>query len=351
MDEKLQVILRLLGELHEFCEENNIFYCLADAGKTPYTASVKMDPQKILRFVREFMPADSRAVEWMGNNHRYIGDTVKYIDLNTTYVNENRLLREVHLGMYITIIPAAPSGGRLKKLDRYRKHLGYSATDDRSAILNGITGVMFNSMLKAGKASLKAKDIVTVDICSIKINVPRGSGFADDPEGAFISMIRRKPNSDSFFCDADMSYRDIDFSEDRKVLADYNREIRKARISYKNSEHLQGDLVHIANASYYRFCVATDILMKYSYDEMIELANDPAVRDSLELYMKRAKTIRRKRGSLYIGDEFTKVINTVYPDVDTDDLYKFTPEIYREGIRVCDYKGDLTGIYGGAYEQ
>ena len=74
------------------------------------------------------------------------------------------------------------------------------------------------------------------------------------------------------------------------------------------------------------------------------------VKDALDTYINRAVKLRKKNYSAYIGDEFTKVINKLYPEIDTGDLYAFTPDLYKEGIKLYDYKGELMGTYGGSNE-
>ena len=136
-----------------------------------------------------------------------------------------------------------------------------------------------------------------------------------------------------------------------KKLARYEQSIDIAKIGLKRGEALQSKCVQVSTASYCRFCVATDLLQKYSYDEIASLGAEPGeVKDALDEYIERAVKLRSKKYSAYIGDEFTKVINKLYPEINTKDLYAYTPDLYKKGIRLCDYKGDLIGIYGGSDE-
>ena len=150
-----------------------------------------------------------------------------------------------------------------------------------------------------------------------------------------------------YICDPELSYRDLDLAKDRKTLAQYNRKLQRPKIRYKHSEADQSRVVAVSTASFARFCIATELLQKYSYDQIVELADTEPVKESLETYLSRAKKVRGKKLSAYVGDEFTAALKKIYPDLDTDDLYKYTPELFYEGIRITDYKGDLIGVYGG----
>ena len=73
----------------------------------------------------------------------------------------------------------------------------------------------------------------------------------------------------------------------------------------------------------------------FGYDEIEKLgATEGEVKKALDTYLDRANKLREKERSGYIGDDFTKVINKLYPKVDTKDLYKFTPDLYKSGIHV-----------------
>ncbi len=350
MDGKDKVLLELIGEIHAFCKEHGITYYLAETEKAAYTASLVMDADNLKRFLKEFRCSrEDRALEWAGNNHAIIGDWVRYINTSTLHYTQDRLVREINLGMFITIKPVSASKSRLVKLDRYHKHTDFEGSEKRSALLNAVAGSMHSARIAKCKGKVSKKDITEVQISGTPVYVRKSSDFAADPEASWERLIVRKKNSDAFVCDETISYKDLGLEDDRKTLAACERKSDRARIFLKRGEALQSKCVQISNASFCRFCVATDLLMKYSYDDIIRLgAEDGEVKAALDAYIERALKLRKKGRSSYIGDEFTKVINTLYPDIDTDDLYADTPDLYKKGIRVCDYKGELIGIYGGS---
>ena len=352
MNNKEKTILKLIGELHEYCRKNKILYYLAENEKTPWSATLCMDAANLKKFAGSFRPAgENRAIEWRGNNHSILGDHMRYVDLDTFYYTEERLVREIYLGMFVKIAPIGKGKSRWRKLDRFRKYLGFEKSTRRSAAANLVAGRIYSDIISRSGGKISKKDLTEVEIDGVRFYVKKGSAFCDAPEECFSKLIVKKGNNEAFICDETISYRDIDLESDRKRLSEYNRKLVRPKVRYKRSQSLQGRCVAVANASYYRYCVATDLLMKYSYQEIIDKAGEEPVRSLLETYMERANKMRKKQQSVYIGDEFTKVIKAVYPDVDTDDLYKYTPELYKEGIRVYDWKGDVIGVYGGSNGQ
>ena len=352
MDGKDKVLLKLINELHAFCKERGILYYLAETEKTAWSVSLMMDAANIRRFLSSFRcPDEGRALEWAGTNHAYNGDSIKYIDTDTLYYTQQRLVREIHLGMFVSIKPLGKSSSKLAKLDKYHRYLDYGNTENRSALLNAVAAKAYTSKVAKTKGKLNKKEITEVSIYGTPVFVRTGSAFTDDPDDAWDRLIVRKKNTDEFMCDETISYKDLGIEEDRKTLARYERNIVRSRLKLKKGEALQNKCVQVSSASYCRFCVATDLLMKYSYEEIEKLgAEDGEVKNALDTYLDRASKLKAKGYSAYIGDEFTKVINKLYPDFDTDALYANTPDLYKQGIRVCDYNGDLIGIYGGSNE-
>ena len=352
MDGKDKVLLKLINELHAFCKERGILYYLAETEKTAWSVSLMMDAANIRRFLSSFRcPDEGRALEWAGTNHAYNGDSIKYIDTDTLYYTQQRLVREIHLGMFVSIKPLGKSSSKLAKLDKYHRYLDYGNTENRSALLNAVAAKAYTSKVAKTKGKLNKKEITEVSIYGTPVFVRTGSAFTDDPDDAWDRLIVRKKNTDEFMCDETISYKDLGIEDDRKTLARYERNIVRSRLKLKKGEALQNKCVQVSSASYCRFCVATDLLMKYSYEEIEKLgAEDGEVKNALDTYLDRASKLKAKGYSAYIGDEFTKVINKLYPDFDTDALYANTPDLYKQGIRVCDYNGDLIGIYGGSNE-
>lgn len=349
MDGKEKVLLKLIGELHGFCKENGILYYLAETEKTAWSASLMMDAENIRRFLKAFKcPDKGRALEWAGTNHAFSGDSIKYVDTDTLYYTQGRLVREINLGMFVSIKPLSKSSSKLTKFDRYHRIIDLEKNETRSAILNAAAAKVYESKVAKTSGKLKKKDIVEAKIHGTAVYVRKTSAFAEAPDEAWEKLIVRKKNTDEFMCDETLSFRELDLKDDRKNLAGYERKIAKSRVDLKRGEVLQNKCVQVSTASYCRFCVATDLLQKYSYDEIAALGAEPGeVKDALDTYIGRATKLRKKNYSGYIGDEFTKVINKLYPEIDTKDLYKYTPDLYKEGIKLCDYKGELIGVYGG----
>ena len=352
MDSKDKVLLKLIGELHEYCKSNGLLYYLSETETTAYSATLIMDPDNIKKFLQGFKcPSEDRGLEWAGNNHAIVGEKIKYADLNTFYYTKDRLLRELYLGMFVTISPAKPNKSKLAKLDRVHRYTGIAKSDGRSSLLNSAAAKAYYSRVSKSGGKLKKTDIVEISIHGTPVYVRKKSDFAADPEAAWDRHIVRKPNSNEFMCDETISFREMDFESDRKTLANFERSIVLPRRKLKKGEALRKSCVMVSSASYCRFCVATDLLMKYSYDEIEKLgATEGEVKKALDTYLDRANKLRERERSGYIGDDFTKVINKLYPKVDTKDLYKFTPDLYKSGIHVYDLKGELIGTYGGSNE-
>lgn len=349
MDGKEKVLLKLIGELHEFCKKNGILYYLAESEKTAWSASLMMDADNIRKFLKGFKcPAEGRALEWAGTNHAFTGDAIKYVDTDTLYYTQGRLVREINLGMFVSIKPLSKSSSKLTKFDRYHRNLDLGGSEKRSALLNSAAAKVYSSKISKTKGKLKKKEIKEAVIYGTPVYVRAGSAFAETPDAAWDRLIVRKKNTDEFMCDETISFRDLDLKDDRKTLAAYERKIARSRVELKKGEALQNKCVQVSTASYARFCVATDLLQKYSYEEIEKLGAEPGeVKSALDTYISRATKLRKKDQSAYIGDEFTKVINKLYPQIDTKDLYAKTPDLYKEGIKLYDYKGDLIGVYGG----
>lgn len=348
MNEKEKIILELLGELHSQCKRNKIVYYLAESEKAGYTASVVMDAANLEKFIKTFeYDKEHRALEYRGNNYSLTDNNLRYINLDTLYFTEERLARDIHLGMFIKIKPMGKSNSVWNKFDRFRKHMGYAGKDRRSALINKVSGLMYSGTIKKSAGKLSAKDVVEIQIEGTPVYVKKGSAFVDAPEERFAKLIVKKGNNEVFVCDEEISYKDIDLTEDRKRLAAYQRKLRVPKVKSKRSGAKQSKCVAYSTASYARFCVATDLLQKYSYQEIVERCDEEPIRNALDIYIEKAKKVRSKQLSAYVGDEFTEVINKVYPEINTKDLYKYTPELYYEGIKVYDYKGSLIGVYGG----
>ena len=348
MNEKKSVILTLLGEVHKLCKKNGIVYYLAETEKTAYSATLTMDAQAIRKFIDSYEgDTEHRALEHRGNNHSLSDNNLKYIDLDTTYITEGRIIRDIHLGMYIKIKPAGDSKSVWTKLERFRKHTGFETSVKRSALINSLSGAIYKDAIRKSNGKITAKSVKEIEIAGTPVYVKKDSPFIEDPEGCFDKLIVEKNNTEFFVCDAELSYRDIDLDSSRKRLAIYYRKLRVPKIKFKRSDAEQNLATAVSGASFARFCVATDLLQKYTYEEIIEHADDEDVRAALNEYISKATKLRSKKLSAYIGDEFTEVINKLYPEIDTDDLYKYTPEVYLEGIKVTDYNGNLIGIYGG----
>ena len=352
MDSKDNVLLTLIGELHEYCKANGLLYYLSETETTAYSVTLIMDPDNIKKFLQSFKcPSEDRGLEWAGNNHAIVGEKIKYADLNTFYYTKDRLLRELYLGMFVTISPAKPNKSKLAKLDRVHRYTGIAKSDGRSALLNSAAAKTYYTRINKAGGKLKKADIIEVVIGDTPVYVRKKSAFVKDPDAAWDKHIVRKPNSNEFMCDESFSYKDLNLENDRKTLADYERKIVLPRRKLKKGEALRKLCATVSTASYCRFCVATDLLMKYSYDEILEHgAEKGEIKKALDTYIERANKLREKECSGYVGDEFTKVINKLYPKVDTTDLYKFTPDLYKSGIHVYDQKGELIGTYGGSNE-
>ena len=352
MDEKDKVLLTLIGELHAFCKEHDIIYYLAEAEKTAWSASIVMDSKNIKKFLDDFVcTREDRGLEWAGNNHAIVGEQVKYVDLNTLYYTQARLVREKYLGMFVQIKPISKSSSKLTKLDRFHKHMDFAGSNRRSALLNSVMKAVHSARIAKCKGKVSIDEVTEVNIYGTTVYAKKNSVFVTDPRNAWDKMIVRKKNSDEFVCDETISFKEVGFDEDRKTLAAYERKVDKPRVMLKRGAALQSKCVQVSNASFCRYCVATDLLMKYSYDDIIRHGKeDGEVKEALDAYIERALKLRKKGRSSYVGDEFTKVINTLYPNIDTEVLYADTPDLYKHGVRVCDYRGDLIGVYGGSDE-
>lgn len=349
MNAKKKVLLNLLGEIHEFCDKHGIVYQLAEENKTPYILAIKMDAKNLQKFIDSYdLDSEHRALEWMGTNGRYLGSSLKYNDLDTVYYTEDRLLGEINLGMYISIDTLKPSKSKWKKSERIWKYLRYVGSNKTGNALKSITGNIHRDLIKNSPGKLKRSDVELITIDGVSFYVRKDSPLIRTGENGFDELIREKPNVENFYCDETLSFRTVDLDEDRKHIR--NVALGKAKLRYKKGEAIRVACANVSRASFYRYYMVTELLSKYSYSEIIEHADEEPVKPILAKYLQEAKKLHDKGRSLYIGEEFTKVINTLFPDVDTDELYKFTPDLYKEGIRLCDYKGNLIKVYGGANE-
>ena len=165
MDGKEKVLLKLIGELHGFCKENGILYCLAETETAAWTASLMMDADSIRKFLKSFKcPAEGRALEWAGCNHAYSGDSIKYVDTDTLYYTQGRLVRELNLGMFVSIRPIDKTSSILSKFDRYHKVIDIRGGEKRSALLNSAAAKAYSSKLSKTKGKIKKKGIVETSI-------------------------------------------------------------------------------------------------------------------------------------------------------------------------------------------
>lgn len=348
MDSKSRVILELLGEIHQICKKNDILYYPDDTDDYPYSMTIMMDAKGLLKFLEVYDgDTEHRVLEWKGNNNRISGDVVRYVNTDTLSVMPGRLARELYLGMFVTIRTTGLSGSLWRFVDRGRNHFGFAGTERRSAAMNKISAGVQKSMIRKTKGEIKKKSVTEITYDGISLYAKKDSLLARNPEAGLNKLIIRRPNDDEFICDETMSYREFDFSEERKVLASFEREISVARLKRNRGEEKRLECVYVSLASHCRYTLATDLLSKYSYEEIINGAGEAPIKGILKRYLSQAAKIRDNGGSAYIGDEFTAVINKLFPKVNTDELYKNTPDVYYEGIKVYDWKGDLIATYGG----
>lgn len=150
MNEVQAHMVQLLGELDEICTEHQIPYVLygrtaKDACVTGtfcgeyMNASILIPGQyfPILEQLVQVKYAGRRGVEWVGNNPRFPGMHMRYVDEETTFMYGDSAHRYHHKGIYVSIERARqiPQGMRKAKLANWiDKVIEYAGVDDFTAL-------------------------------------------------------------------------------------------------------------------------------------------------------------------------------------------------------------------------
>lgn len=348
MDLKEEKLLNLLGEIHRHCTSNGILYYLDEKSRAAYSPTICMDADNIRKFIKTFHPADNRYLEWMGNNYRFANKQLRYIDEDTLYYTEERLFSESHLGMFVTIDTQEVLTGKIKRIEKVWKKLDSSPSTRRSGILNSSAAAIHKklSSLTSGK-KITNKQLKLVNLNGVEFYVLKKSSNFDNPEEGFVKAIKKKANVDNFFCDAEISYKEMNLDEERKNLYKIHKSLSKENLKVAVGERQRSTCSASVDSAFYRYNYAVELIQKYGYDELMENGDKDPIKPLLDEYIKIAEKYRNRKMSLYIGDKFTAVLNKHYSKLDTNKLYKYTPEFYKEGLEIRDYKGNIISKVGG----
>lgn len=352
MTDKDQVLLELVGEIHQHCVKNNILYYLDYFSKPKdrlaYSPVLRMDAEGLSKFLKTFKPKDNRALEWLGNNFRFSGKCVHYINENTVHYSEDRLMRELHLGMFVTIDTEQANTGINNKIEKGWNYYNASSSNTRLALANAIAGTIHKNMLsKTGKKKISKKRLRLVSVDGVEFYILKKAPEFEAEEQYLTKAYKMPENTTNFFCDTEVSYRDLDLKDEKRCLAEtYSKRLKNKRLS-KEGEAYRVKCAQVTNASFYRYHYAIELIKRYGYDALMNDLENPEIKGLMDEYMGFAEKLHSAKRSIYIGERFTKVVEKRYPSVDTKKLYEFTAPLLYEGVKIYDYNGNLIEVVGG----
>lgn len=397
------VIFELLNEIDEICRANKIEYYLINAfALMAYrkerigdinSGRILMTAENALKFVAAYNNAEKkdRAVEWLGNNENFPGIFLRYINTNTLYYTNKRIITEKELGMFITIDILRPTG----KWELYNRAIenawmnfsfGYISKGRKwepkirkmFEIFCGIFGKKILSKLLV-KYFFRAYNTKNMgNLCYIQKDVKKGRRYypfymfknsRDFKIGENYYQTTRYlkkyiirtygkykykeielknfKNNVNHFCDTGISYRELNlskFHDEIKEISDLLENQKKEEASAKNKRN---KCLDIMTRSYYRyyygFVVFKDIdkleawYKEKRFEELDEI---------LLPYLRLAIKYGRKKKSLFINERINKLLYKRYR-ADVKKIFRRTPADFRTGIKIYDYKGFFLDLIEG----
>lgn len=408
MRSKHNVITDMLSEIHTICVKNGIKYVLSgelallaqrneteeayelNSGQILMSAG---DLRKFIRVCENGGLAEERVIEWPGNNADFPGMFVRYIDTATTYYTPRRLMAEKHLGMYITIqVPrpvyrpgrfqrareqawknlrsGRPASGRKAEplLRRYFAKQIEKKGEEKTA------GKVMDGLLKEWSRHSSCAQYRLTEENQEKGRKEGGcypSRFFEDPVlaeagGTEVYLSREneqllrslygkqysrrktggRKNRAEEFCDAGISYEQLDLHQYAgRIKEIYELQEKRERETdrYKTRKE---NIFNLFLRTYYRYLFGPELQERIGeLRELYEKGKYEQFDEIVRPYLKALKTYKR----IYISGSLTELIKARYGEK-TDRLFKGTPPLYREGIRICDYEGRHIRTVGGENE-
>ena len=328
---------------------------------------------------------EDRALEWIETNPDFPGLYARYVDTSTVYYSALRLCTEKQMGMSITINILRPRGSSLTRdklrervwrdwsmgLRPIRKKIKYSfSVLDAKASMFGKEKVakQYADKLLSYYASLRKKNGSEGDVWILKDTKIRpyiypASLFAEDTmvnlhgytfitvkDQEKYSYSARKRNvslKDNIysFCDTEIPFRELNL-ENYKEMAESFIKFRQDFVmnpKFRRNKKKWRSLLRTLSRTYYRYYYGTMLLDHVDeYEEMLRLGKKAKLREELDPY----KSAIMKYGCVYLNDRMSDLMIELYGDVIIRKM-EDRPELFDEGIKIYDYKGNYQRTIGG----
>ena len=399
-----QIIFELLKEIDWICNENNIDYFLVNSlalmayRDHEITSDINlgrilMTADNLKRFIKVYpkYQRSDRQIEWMGNNPKFPGMYLRYIDINTFYYTPKRVITEQFLGMYINIDVLRPAGKREKYFraieNAWRNFCYGDATNGhkwepkiRSVIKVLCTLVsqkkvarFLFAFLSRQYSSRKFKKWCYIQkdshverkyykfdlfkhIGSVTLNKNCFKCSRDLEEylkqtygtyGYKNVKPKLKDNGINLFCDPNFSYKIVNFDKYRNQIDETYQKYKRQHTKELKARRKKNQYINIMLQSYYRFYYAYVKFKNVNY--LWDLYNSQCYEelDILLLpYLQDCLKMKNRNKSLYINEDLTTLLKKRY-NVNVKTLFKQTPKSFKQGVMVYDHKNRFIELIEG----
>lgn len=396
ISDSVKVIYSLLIEIDEICKRNNIDYFLANRlaliayrgneGDDYNTGRIFMTAENLKKFIKacEVEITESRVIEWMGNNERFPGVFLRYINTDSTYYTTKRLCTENNLGMFITIDVLRPARKNEKyyhTIENAWKNFSFDMPAGGKKWENKVlkilkTGSAIFGREKISKFLIKFflnryqskyaverfylhedvkktrryystnffKEAVNVKLYDKYFKVPQNLDKYIKKQYAFPRQESKSviPNNTiDYFCDPNISYKELDLlkyrNEIKNIRTKLQLEIRKALKVIKERDRCFDLMLR----SYYRYYYGLVVFKDMDYLESLYLEkNFDELDRALFPYYRLALKYSQKNLSLFIGERINRLLEKRY-NANLEKLFPQTPQIFKEGIKLYNYKSEF----------
>ena len=144
-----------------------------------------------------------------------------------------------------------------------------------------------------------------------------------------------------FFVDTDISYKQLNLTKYKDDTKSLLKKSKLSSVEEKSLKRKRREYFDLMIVSYYRYYFGLKIANKIKLLEKSFLCEEyDNVNEVIYPYLRLAKKYRLKNKSLYLTKDVNVFLKKYY-DVDIDYLFFYTPDVFKEGIKLYDYKGNF----------
>ncbi len=349
----LKLILRnLKDELDDICAKNGIEYSSSEeSDNITGTANIFMTAKNLKKFIQCFdkFEGENRVIEWMGNNETFPGLFVRYIDTSTTYCTPYRLVYEKHLGICITIQILRPKN---RKSTYYKafENAYENIVKDKAASGKRLEPILRKKLLKRIKTCGKEQAVKETAYWLLEkyTSDDKCKGYwIKNNSLANIEIADFKENSADYFCDTDISYKELNLERYSELIESVLKDEEKIKRKLRKYKVRKQELLNSIFRLYYRYYFYIELDENF---EKIERLYDENKLEELNSIIHPYISATEKYGEIYISERVNSLLQKIYGTNVKKNTENFSENDMRD-LAVYNYEGNYIKILGGCKDE